>query len=65
VKGLYAKARRGEIASFTGVSDPYEPPTAPELELGTEVLTPAECLGHLTDYVDRAFRVGDVRRLAS
>ncbi|HKW54628.1 MAG TPA: adenylyl-sulfate kinase [Stellaceae bacterium] len=65
VKGLYAKARRGEIASFTGVSDLYEPPTSPELELGTEVLTPAECLGHLTDYFDRTFRVGEVRRLAS
>jgi adenylylsulfate kinase len=31
VKGLYAKARRGEISSFTGISDPYEPPTAAEL----------------------------------
>ncbi len=65
VKGLYAKARRGEIASFTGVSDPYEPPAAPELEIGTDVLTPAECLEHLLDYVDQAFRPADVRRLAS
>ena len=65
VKGLYAKARRGEIASFTGVSDLYEPPTAPELEIGTDVLAPAECLEHLLDYVERAFRPGDVRRLAS
>jgi bifunctional enzyme CysN/CysC len=32
-KGLYAKARSGEIASFTGVSDPYEPPEQPDLEL--------------------------------
>ena len=30
-KGLYARARRGEISNFTGVSDPYEPPTAPEV----------------------------------
>ena len=65
VKGLYAKARRGEIGSFTGVSDLYEPPAAPELEIGTDVLTPAECLEHLLDYVDQAFRPADVRRLAS
>ena len=36
VKGLYAKARRGEIESFTGISDPYEPPTAPALEVRTD-----------------------------
>lgn len=34
-KGLYAKARRGQLAHFTGVSDPYEPPPAPELTLDT------------------------------
>lgn len=35
VKGLYAKAMKGEIPNFTGVSDPYEPPLAPEVELLT------------------------------
>lgn len=35
VKGLYAKARRGEIQEFTGVSDPYEPPVSAELVLDT------------------------------
>ena len=35
VKGLYAKALKGEIANFTGVSDPYEPPTNPDVELNT------------------------------
>lgn len=34
-KGLYAKARRGEIRNFTGIDDPYEPPVAPELVLDT------------------------------
>jgi sulfate adenylyltransferase len=34
-KGLYAKARRGELTQFTGIDDPYEPPTAPELHLHT------------------------------
>jgi adenylylsulfate kinase len=35
VKGLYAKARRGEIRHFTGIDDPYEPPLAPELAVDT------------------------------
>jgi adenylylsulfate kinase len=35
VKGLYAKARRGELANFTGISDPYEPPANPELVINT------------------------------
>jgi len=36
VKGLYRRAQAGEIASFTGISDPYEAPTAPELEVRTD-----------------------------
>ena len=35
VKGLYAKARRGEVKHFTGLDDPYEPPVKPELEIDT------------------------------
>ena len=42
VKGLYAKARRGEIANFTGVSSPYEPPTEPDLHLRTNQMSPDE-----------------------
>ena len=40
-KGLYAKALSGEIEHFTGVSDPYEEPAAPELRLDTEGFEPA------------------------
>ena len=36
VKGLYKRARAGEIASFTGISDPYEPPPAPAVEVRTD-----------------------------
>ena len=39
VKGLYARARRGEIKNFTGIDDPYEPPVSPELTLDTRALT--------------------------
>ena len=42
VKGLYKKAFAGEIKEFTGVSDPYEPPAAPDLTLKTEEETPEE-----------------------
>lgn len=40
VKGLYAKARKGEIANMTGISAPYEAPESPEIEIGGE--TPIE-----------------------
>ncbi|MBN1434842.1 adenylyl-sulfate kinase [Candidatus Fermentibacterales bacterium] len=42
-KGLYAKARAGEIPSFTGISAPYEEPLAPEIHLHTEKQDPEEC----------------------
>jgi len=42
VKGLYKKAFAGEIDQFTGVSDPYEPPVAPDLVLKTDEETPDE-----------------------
>ena len=35
VKGLYAAAARGEVTTLTGVSDPYEPPVAPDIRLDT------------------------------
>ncbi|HET7568177.1 MAG TPA: adenylyl-sulfate kinase [Gaiellaceae bacterium] len=42
VKGLYAKARAGEIPEFTGISDPYEEPASPELRIETSEHPPAE-----------------------
>ncbi len=41
-KGLYAKARKGELANFTGVDSPYEPPESPELYLDTANLDPED-----------------------
>ncbi|MFA6109806.1 MAG: adenylyl-sulfate kinase [Candidatus Latescibacterota bacterium] len=41
-KGLYQKARAGQIPNFTGVSDPYEPPLSPELRIETARCTPEE-----------------------
>jgi adenylylsulfate kinase len=53
VKGLYAKARAGEIKEFTGVSDPYEPPENPELVLETETQTPDQSAQQILDYLEQ------------
>ncbi|MDC0835316.1 adenylyl-sulfate kinase [Leptolyngbya valderiana BDU 20041] len=42
VKGLYKRARSGEIQNFTGISDPYEPPTNPTVECRTDLESEAE-----------------------
>jgi len=44
VKGLYKKARSGEIAQFTGISSPYEPPVNPELIIYTDLFSLDECV---------------------
>jgi bifunctional enzyme CysN/CysC len=41
-KGLYKKARRGELKNFTGVDSPYEVPEAPEVTIDTTTLTPEQ-----------------------
>jgi adenylylsulfate kinase len=52
VKGLYAKARSGEIKEFTGVSDPYEPPENPEVVVETETQSPEESAKQILDYLE-------------
>jgi adenylyl-sulfate kinase len=52
-KGLYAKAFRGEIKEFTGVSDPYEPPLDPEVTLETENESPEESAGKIIAYLEK------------
>ena len=58
VKGLYAKARRGEIRNFTGVDDPYEPPSAPEIVLDTTRLSVEEAGSRVIDLLRQ--RIGQV-----
>ncbi|MFC5847820.1 adenylyl-sulfate kinase [Deinococcus petrolearius] len=53
VKGLYLKALAGEIPHFTGVSDPYEAPTAPGLHLRTDQISVEEGLRQLLAHLDR------------
>lgn len=52
-KGLYAKARKGLIKEFTGISDPYEAPEAPELRIDTTDLTPMQAAQEIYLYLLR------------
>ena len=52
VKGLYAKARAGVIPNFTGVSDPYEEPVEPDLEVRTDLNSVDECYAQIIDHLE-------------
>jgi sulfate adenylyltransferase len=51
VKGMYARARRGELATFTGIDDPYEPPLSPEIKLDTIHASVEENVGRIMTYL--------------
>lgn len=51
VKGLYQKARKGEIKNFTGIDDPYEEPENPEIVVETHKYTIEECTNQITSYL--------------
>jgi adenylylsulfate kinase len=51
-KGLYAKARSGEIKEFTGISDPYEAPENPEIRVETHDKTPEESAAQVLEYLE-------------
>lgn len=51
VKGLYAKARRGEIKGFTGIDSPYEAPEAPALEIRTDALSLEQSTHRIYQYL--------------
>jgi len=50
-KGMYAKARKGIIKNFTGISDPYEEPVDPEIKIDTTGSTPVECAQEIMLYL--------------
>jgi adenylylsulfate kinase-like enzyme len=54
-KGLYVKARKGEIPDFTGISAPYEAPVNPELTIETGDRSVEECVAELIAYVEGEF----------
>ena len=51
VKGLYAKARAGEIKNFTGIDSPYEPPNNPEIAISTVDLSAEQAADKLFEYL--------------
>jgi bifunctional enzyme CysN/CysC len=54
-KGLYRRARAGEIADFTGITAPYEPPEHPQLIVDTSTEPTEACVEHILRYVEHAF----------
>jgi sulfate adenylyltransferase len=58
IKGLYARARAGEIKNFTGIDDPYEAPIEPEIHLKTVGVTPKDNARQIIDYL---IKVGYLR----
>ena len=51
VKGLYAKARKGELKDFTGISAPFEPPTSPSIRLKTADRSEADTVNELFNFI--------------
>ena len=51
-KGLYAKARRGELRNFTGIDSKYEPPLSPEIRLDTVTYSAETCVEHMLSALD-------------
>ena len=59
-KGLYQKARAGQIPNFTGISDPYEPPVNPEVVIKTADCTPQEAARQIIEYLERTGKLTPV-----
>jgi bifunctional enzyme CysN/CysC len=57
-KGLYAKARAGELKGFTGIDDPYEPPLEPEVMVSAVLTTPDEAAGAIEARLDALGALG-------
>lgn len=53
VKGLYKKARAGEIPNFTGISSPYEPPVNPEIVIDTENKRVEDCVSMMVEILEQ------------
>ncbi len=60
VKGLYAKARRGEIKNFTGISAPFEPPVHPALSIDTSKLSVEESVAELLKLILPKIRINGI-----
>ena len=57
-KGLYKKARAGQLKGFTGIDDPYEAPTQPEITLDATATSPQEAAVQLMEYLEKRGLLG-------
>ncbi len=57
VKGLYKKARAGEITDFTGISSPFEPPPSPEITVHTHQVSPGEATRMILEQVMNTIKI--------
>ena len=51
VKGLYKKARAGQLANFTGIASPYEPPIAPDIHIDTAQVTAEQAAAVIVEHL--------------
>lgn len=58
VKGLYVKARRGEVKNFTGIDSAYEAPEKPEIHLQTDIISPEDAVTQIVEVLDKKGRWG-------
>ena len=58
VKGLYKKARRGELKNFTGIDSPYEPPEQPEIHIDTTRMSPEQAAEQIVERLRQAGVLG-------
>jgi len=58
-KGLYQRARNGELADFTGIDSPYEAPTTPEVHVASSLLTPEESVAMIVAVLDERFEAAE------
>lgn len=61
VKGLYKKARQGQVSHFTGISSPYEVPEQPELAVATGTKSLEDCVDQVLDFLRKRGIVGMVK----
>jgi bifunctional enzyme CysN/CysC len=64
-KGLYKKARDGQISDFTGIGSPYEPPQNPELVVDTQHNDVDECVRQIVDYIEQQMRLPAEKQAAN
>jgi bifunctional enzyme CysN/CysC len=57
VKGLYRKARSGQLANFTGIDSPYEPPEAPEVHIDTTAMSAEQAADRIIDLLREFSRI--------